>query len=78
MFLLIGKCQPSSPLLAAMKLQVSVCSVLTVWPELEMYEIRSPNFLTMPARLLEAKWPIFKDPGKTYLAVAEVSLAVDK
>lgn len=34
--------------------------------------------LDSPFRLLEPVWPIFKDPGKTYLAVAEVSVAVDK
>ena len=50
MFLLISKCQPSSLLLAVMKLYVSVCSVLTVWPKTEISEIHSPNALTMPAR----------------------------
>lgn len=34
--------------------------------------------LDFPFRLLEPMWPIFKNPGKTYLAVAEVSAAIDK
>lgn len=63
-----------------------LCAINTKAEKLWIYtdcEQRQSNIkvyinLDSPFRLLEPMWPIFRDPGKTYLAVAEISVAVDK